>query len=112
MRTFTPTEIDLCKKIAEKERKEITKGDYYSYQDKIYLRSMPFMETEDVAGGIKIWQEHDCLEFLDKTKDITIRICSYPETEEASIEYDDVNYYGDTVLEALLKAVLVVMEGK
>lgn len=120
MRKFTDTEIDLCKKIAEKERRKITKGDYYSYQDKIYLRSMPFMETEDVAEGIKILQEHDCLEWLRKKKYRMADMCEggvihvvFAPKRLGHIDVRElIETQSKTTLEALLHAVLAVMEKK
>lgn len=85
MRIFTPTEIDFCKKIAEKEQdwSRVDWGSLVLYEDKIqivinYFKSpnhpvINLADNEDhqdqiynVLKLIPLWQEHDCLEWLRK----------------------------------------------
>jgi len=68
MRKFTKTEVDLCKKIAEKERKGVYWGDWYysPNADEIYLwNNKAMMSRQEI---IPLWQEHDCLEWLREKK--------------------------------------------
>lgn len=87
MRKFTDTEIDLCKKIAEKERRKITEGDWLLKDGEIglvqnikidsvfneWLITLLINSEEILPSGcikqddidiIPLWQEHDCLEWL------------------------------------------------
>lgn len=111
MRTFTKTEIDLCKKIAEKKRKEIKYGDYFEFNGNLHLMlSKDKPEMHDVA--IPLWQEHDCLEWL-REKGKYFKLSYY----EEDIQYWEVQtiidaFCSKTPLEALLQAVLAVMEKK
>ena len=102
--------ISLCKQIAEKHKKEIAESDWYiSFEDEIrYKRFRGVMFREQDA--VPLWTISDCLEFLDKTRDITLRICSHPKFNQTTVEYDDTEYYGKTPLEACLKAILAVVE--
>jgi len=98
MRTFNATEKNLCKKVAEKWRKDYTQGDWIlDSNDKPWLIagvelwkfSRPGLEhtmaydlepvdrtedavvvlhEEEIKRYIPLWQEHDCLEFLRKQK--------------------------------------------
>jgi len=122
MRKFTATEIDLCKKIAEKERGMPEYGQWY-YQELSNGKKGCFVYADPVGvylpQGIPLWQEHDCLEWL-REKGWSIYdmawICeprlriSYvkPKEESKTHEIRD----GETLLECLLRAVLAVMEGK
>jgi len=115
MRQFTPKEIEICKKVAEKERKEIKRGDWYLYDGEIHLWDIRYKMSDDDRGKpnpVPLWQEHDCLEWLDKAKDITLRICSHPDAHLAEVEYDDKIYYGSTPLEPLLRVILAILEEK
>ncbi len=133
MRKFTSTEIDLCKKIAEKERMQINKGDWIIEIDRAdipllvidiqleYLTlSLGYESTHRVLSKRKevvpLWQEHDCLEWL---REKGYRVM----TDEDLTESDPFKAkcyghggkrayyrYGKTPLEALLRAVLAVME--
>ena len=132
MRQFTKQEIDLCKKIAEKSlsRKRLDDGDYFFC--KVFGKEGIFLVSDMLSvdwhktiredkKAIFLWQEHDCLEWLrgkgyiiafvvdlgaicPKHRNIiSITICG---RERAK------TYYGKTPLEALLRTVLAVMEGK
>ena len=117
MRKFTPTEIDLAKKIAEKEGKEIEYGDCFAFLDNIHLMlSKDKPEMHDVA--VPLWQEHDCLEWLRKkvsgTHLISLEIPH--EKERACCIFDpsvsdqrEYIYLGKTLLEALLRAILEIL---
>lgn len=122
MRTFTKTEIDLCKKIAEKDFKEITYGDYYSHGDGAWhlCDGHKLKKALDEIGVIPLWQEHDCLEWL-REKRFNIQFNFYGEEWELRIYISGKSWHkyeaqyqrkGKTPLEALLRAVLSVMEEK
>jgi len=144
MRNFTPTEIDLCKKIVKKERRRVDEGDWYlcdstDVDPTVYLAGITSEEVNVV--GIPLWQEHDCLEWLreegemgwwnlfrgENLDDIAEPIledsyrfeCQYiryiDKSEKGNCKQpviDTVERMGKTPLEALLHAVLAVMEGK
>jgi len=138
MRQFTPKEIEICKKIAERERKEIKGGDYVIFDKEQYMVVRGEFQISSFVGVahekifvslywatvdsgkltvhtnrcLPLWQEHDCLEWLDKAKDITLRICSHPDAHLAEVEYDDKIYYGSTPLEPLLRVILAILEEK
>jgi len=130
MRTFTDTEIDLCKKIAEKAEKGktneemnpiyMTKGDWY-YDEKekrvrLYNgRGLNFLGALTIEW-LPLWQEHDCLEWLRK-KGMLIK--SAYDVHDGFMLYTNFfnfsdsskkGFHGKTPLEALLRAVLAVME--
>lgn len=116
MRKFTKTEIDLCKKIAEKERREIEVGDTYLLEGKPILcaYSNGGWHKRMEKDIIPLWQEHDCLEWLREKR---YRIEFYWNDYGIRIElhHDERNsVFSDrkkqTPLEALLRAVLAVME--
>ena len=143
MRKFTATEIDLCKKIAEKKRRFPKKGDY-EYNDvskEITLRTSEYLGNElPVEANIfPLWQEHDCLEWLNEKAEMRCwdlfrgeslddvvdpMIENFHRFECQYIRYIDKSEKGDyeqpvidtteamgkTPLEALLRAVLAVME--
>ena len=69
MRKFTPTEIDLCKKIAEKERNETVSVDYWLDRNGKPELASGYVSQRASTLFIPLWQEHDCLEFL-KEKDL------------------------------------------
>ena len=93
MRKFMPTEIDLCKKIAEKEMVDLKIGMYVyrKFDDSVQLICRLDEENKDIHTAVPktedsetkniglgrmywnnleggwltpLWQEHDCLEFL------------------------------------------------
>lgn len=119
MRTFTIAEIDLAKKIAEKDFKEITYGDYYSHGDGAWhlCDGHKLKHALDTIDVVPLWQEHDCLEWL-KRRGWSITIKHYrADTEwQVSVQVHTVVNSKDacapTELSALLRAVLAVMEGK
>ena len=135
MRNFTPTEIDLCKKIAEKERRPINKGDWVTEIDRAdipllvidiqleYLTlSLGYESTHRVLSKRKevvpLWQEHDCLEFLRRQPNLKMLklISDYQQLKWFVImmdgQYKEKTNSGKALLEALLRAVLAVMEEK
>jgi len=115
---FTKNEIDLCKQIAEKQRKRIEKGDMYFYQDEIHLWSMPFKQTKDVMTTnevIPLWTLSDCLEFLNQANSFKTQLYNtkwnwYCKTKRYEIGAKEYFARGKTPLEACLKAVLAVLE--
>ena len=130
MRTFTSTEIDLCKKIAEKEKRKKERGDWVKIGGKIQLVTNSYDDyffsgdgQWQQGRGTLIWQEHDCLEWLRKKKyevnlhffnhlgKWMIQLWDYKSTQACYSDYDKENK-NSTILEALLRAVLAVMEGK
>ena len=137
---FTKEEISLCKQIAKRYRKEIEFGSSVYQKDKIYIVNririrktwtsyyLISKDVDEIAmvdnekyrakweflieKFTPLWTISDCLSWLDKIKDITLRICSHPDFNQTTVEYDDSEYYGTTPLEACLKAVLAVLEEK
>ena len=65
---FSKEEISLCKKITEKRRKEIKRGDWYwsKSHNKILLAIDGGFKIneQEFPGVFKIWQISDCLELL------------------------------------------------
>ena len=148
MRKFTTKEIELCKKIAEKEEKELKCGDWiiphsYGGQPSIVLRVEPdgkhYAFTPDDKKGehyilgfidmnFPIWQEHDCLIWLKKKSWRILDVyCGLKKPKDgwnvAIIPWDgkvsdidgrrDVKEFeAKTFLEALLRAVLAILEEK
>ena len=120
MRKFTKTEIDLCKKIAEKDFKEITYGDYYSHGDGAWhlCDGHKLKKALDEIGVIPIWQEHDCLEWLRERNWVNCHFYPVENRVEWSIVRkpfkwsadDQIIQQGKTHLEALLRAVLAILE--
>lgn len=136
MRTFTPTEIDLCKKIAEKKACVylLGEGDYFIYEDPDRKSgwSNPTLNVNDYepeygyGKNVPLWQEHDCLEFLREKyvwlKTVTsngfigeegcprLVIKPFGRVECLPKHGSKKLYVGKTPLEALLRAVLAVME--
>lgn len=132
MRTFTPIEIDLCKKIAKKYRRKIFKGhlfalecdkspflidnyEYWREGDKIFeYQAARVSNTYKKDEWFPLWQEHDCLEWLREKGWDFGKINWNPD----DIYYVWIHHYnnvsherdGKTLLEALLRAVLAVME--
>jgi len=118
MRKFTPTEIDLCRKIAEKERRKVDIGDFFIdtfYKKKEFVACHTKLFTDDFVKefGIPLWQEHDCLEWLREKGFIHLLI--HQDRNQCLIRDGRFGKYitdksGKTPLEALLRAVLAVME--
>lgn len=133
MREFTPKEIELCKKIAERERREIKKGDWVidinradipllviDIQLEYLTLSLGYEATYQVSserkkGSIPLWQIHDCLEWLKEKGWFRVNI----NTVEADVKCTNVwkniapiETSGKTPLEALLSAVLAIQEEK
>jgi hypothetical protein len=117
---FTTEEIALCKKIAEKHRKEIYKGDWYI---DVNIGDTTFLCQHGNCGSldddsVPLWQISDCLEFLRERgyrinlhenvlTDGTEVTLNHPERLE---DITNVVYKGKTPLEACLKAVLAIVE--
>jgi len=129
MRQFTPKEIEICKKVAEKERKEIKRGDWYLYDGEIHLWDIRYKMSDDDRGKpnpVPLWQEHDCLEWLRGHGFSIIQACEHPMSHQWLVEinpYESPAYKimgresfdarGEfSLLEALLKAVLAILEEK
>jgi len=131
MRKFTPTEIDLCKKIVEKERKEIQRGDWVADEleniclvEKRFKTLLTINEDGDCAqygylddlNVVPLWQEHDCLEWLrekgfeefyvDRFCDGKVEAYGWHKDTFGKIDKQK----GKAPLEALLRAVLAVMK--
>ncbi len=126
MKEHTPEVINLCKQVAEKHRKKIGKGDwiYWLNVRTIELLSEDVYVPEHIHSWFPLWTLSDGLEFL-KEKDwiITLADSNTPKYGEYYFSYfmshDRPNRkpgsykYGNTALEACLKAVLAVLdEGK
>ena len=119
MRKFTDIEIDLCKLIAEKERRYISKGDYYIYNNKLKLYNPPNSNLNDVVNMnidfIPLWQEHDCLEFLvGKNIDIFIE-WTQDHWWVGIAEKDQLPHMSTlelSLLEALLRAILEILDNE
>lgn len=131
---FTKTEIDLCRKIAGKHRKEINAGDWI--EDDLFGRIFLvyrivqkgfYLECVNKEDGlvtrtknlvIPLWTIEDCLEFLrEKCKDHVFLSHDEDDDEEWYLwidEYKETQQMGKggTPLEASLKAVLAVSEAK
>ena len=127
MRQFSKEEIRLCKLIAEKgEIKEIQYGVWVAREKRtkieISLWNLPIGVTEKQRKEGKwtpLWQEHDCLEWLrerDEDFDIYIEWDSTDKEWWVGIGYHaeipHMTETGNTPLEALLRAVLEIMEAK
>lgn len=138
MREFTPTEIELCKKIAEKEKREIKWGDWIYYESEFGSGNVWFVndtegnklscENEDSEifvfpkDAIPLWQEHDCLEWLME-RGFYIERLGQDDDYSWSLEIyelDDLGmvkeikraFGGESKLEPCQRAVLAVMEEK
>jgi len=140
---FTKTEIDLCKQIAERHRKELDVGDWFyvkmSDSDEPYIgcvtntdkdRERPrlwdcYDASFEIAIVIPPWTISDCLEFLRERKridgEIRLAYIDHHDKYFAHIFEEDASAIrtkiilvesGKTPLEALLKAVLAVLEEK
>jgi len=124
MREFTPTEIDLCKKIAEKEKREVESGDWYllekdiilcAYSNKGWHRRM----EKDITP---LWQEHDCLEWLlergfyierlGQDDDYAWSLEIYELDDLGMVKESKRAFGGESKLEPCQRAVLAVMEEK
>ena len=130
---FTKTELDLCRKIAEKERKEIRFGSWVLYNEQEYLVIDYFRHKTEPTHlnlyGLKryvfetdvtpLLSSHDCLEWLKKRYgEIFLKtwlgtmwcvsIGKRLNEELPIIGLSDL--VGKTPLEALLRAVLAILE--
>jgi len=125
MRQFTDKEIELCRKIAKKERKIIRHGDYYWFTEltsinRLRLMNIASAKIEGAKEMLPIWQEHDCIEFLiRKGYGKILNFINYEKkgqwtftAENFILEtpYNKTRGEGETPLEALLSAVLAMME--
>ena len=125
MREFTAKEIELCKKIAEKDFKEITYGDYYSHGDGAWYLcdGHKLKHALDTIDVIPIWQEHDCLIWLRKRQwkieywhenfsrdwiEIGI-VCCFPDPD---LQDKKIFRKGKTVLEILQSFILAILDEK
>lgn len=113
---FNKEEIALCKKIAEKYRKVIEYGDWY------FTKGKARNEADSdylVQPYFPLWQISDCLEFLKEKKWRLLDLVNdmfIGKKYSYHIRILDENYEKahifskETVLEALLKAVLIIVE--
>jgi len=110
---FTYKEIELCKLIAEKERKEIKYGDYYSYGDDAgYLcDSLILKKALKKVSPIPLWTLSDAIEWLTKKPDLhTLEIIG----DFINLGWNVILNWkstenGKTPLEACLKAILAIL---
>ena len=124
---FTKEEIALCRKIAEKHRKEIEVGDWYLLDKKLILvawSNRGFLDyKENIKDCLPLWQISDCLEFLRERGFTIIQACEHSMSHEWIIEinpyesnavktmgHKSFEVRGGVILEALLKAVLAILE--
>ena len=117
---FTKTEIDLCREIAEKHKKYYWRpfkyGTWYEYKNHPYLiTSQP--ESEMSSEITILWTISECLEFLKKKINyFQLKFTRKKKFDKRFKFYyrknwiKPVYYYGKTPLEALLKAVLAILE--
>jgi len=124
MKEFTKEEISLCKQIAEKHRKVLRYGDWWKGKgEDVFLMNTlggklyPENQHKDI---IPLWTISDCLEFLKERYD-DVNLGGIQSKWEVQIydAYDKVRHpkyledvRGKTPSEALLKAVLAVVEEK
>lgn len=124
---FSKESIALCKKIAEKHRKEIKYGDWYYDTGKQSVELWWSFGQEILAVDnttIPLWQISDCLKFLRERKywlrmDTSLsdafskaRVWVFSELYAKKHWMNSPNYNGKTILEACLKAVLAIVEEK
>jgi len=124
---FTKEEISLCKQVAENYRKKIKRGDWI-IDDKGEVCLIENIDKDntmmagygkniryfslDYSEIIPLWTISDCLEFL-REKFQKLRVCSDGKFETEYWLKDGCHYeYGETPLEACLKAVLAVLGEK
>lgn len=118
---YSKEEINLCRQVAEKYRKEIVFGDWYSdYRDDsigLYQHEKPLKDRDKV---FPLWTISDCLKWLKERYD-DVDVGSIQGEWEVQVHdaYDRVHHpefledvRGKTPLEACLKAVLAVVEEK
>ena len=129
---FTEKEINLCKQVAEKYRKEVSKGDWWHRNEGNYPAEIVLVQGEGSADifndinkharlhphGFPLWTISDCLEFLrerrwtnyqfsfDKKGKTEVHIVQTPFNFRSNQEIIEEG----TFLEVLLKAVLAVLE--
>lgn len=121
---FNKEEIELCRKIAEKHRKDIEYGDWYcdsNYSNEIRLlhsldRGKIHARSQKELNVFLLWTLSGCLEWLrdrDWNPYEMFWICearvkiSYIKPKE---KIKSLELRADTLLEACLKAVLAVLE--
>ena len=122
---FTDIEIDLCRKIAEKHRKEIKYGDWFYWE---YGGTQPalcndggtlhYQRYKNKKKSFPLWTISDCVLWLKERYD-DVNLMSIQDIWEIQVydAYNRVHYpkllkdiKGKTPLEALLKAVLAVLK--
>jgi len=130
MREFTATEIDLCKKIAEKGLMvNMKKGDWYWSEDwkakELIIAGMT-IKNQKLMKCFKLWAVSDCFEWL-KERSYILRLSYQKDLMKKDIEIPNETYNGEYIsreifirgyyfmekpLEALLRAVLAILEEK
>lgn len=119
---FTPEEIALCKKIKEKHKRKCGTGDFVQLGSYIggTLVNLPSQVDAWEAEGsnpIPLWQISDCMKFIENAG-YKIRIDKARGSERYSVKCyghkTKMTFYSFrlTILEALLKAVLAILEEK
>ena len=126
MRQFTDEEIKNCRKIAEKgERKTVEYGDWcyseiywpgHGDRDVIDPKRVGLwrshLPADENTAHTPLWQEHDCLEWL-KDKFTVIELWRTGRKLVWMCRLNDYKWWkGETPLEALLRAVLAIIEEK
>ncbi|MCK4759334.1 MAG: hypothetical protein KAT69_04765 [Candidatus Aminicenantes bacterium] len=127
MREFTSTEVNLCKKIAEKEKRKVVVGDFFidtfdKKKEFVACHTKLFTDEFIEEFGIPLWQEHNCLEWLLERGFYIERLGQDDEClwSLEIYELDDMGiikgtrstFEGESKLEPCLSAVLAVMEEK
>ena len=134
MNKWSKEEVSLCKQVAEKHRKDVSKGDWWHRNKGNYPTEIVLVQRSGSADlfndinkharlhshGFPLWTISDCLEFL-REKDY--RLCLGTEERTSQIwtfsfvnmnKHLNDNFYitgnGKTPLTACLKAVLAVLE--
>lgn len=127
---FNKEEINLCKQTAEKHRKKLEYGDWYYYKEgrTYWTWDKTHTRTDNLENHFPLWTISDCLEFL-RERNFEASLCYFnkfsgyriqiwkPEKTQAFYSDYDLDRSMEqcthkTPLEACLKAVLAVLEGK
>lgn len=113
MSKFTASEIALCKKIAEYEKREIVYGDWFLLNNKLTLcaYSNDGWRKRMEENIIPLWTLSDCLAWLSQ-KEGVIEVWRTGITLKWICRLKNHKWRrGKTPLEACLKAILQILEG-